>query len=652
MGTVSTFLCDTLEDYWADSMTWDELLDLVEIKVGSTNDLARRGREYRACEEDYVLFSWSFFVAPRRMLLERLCHLSLMQLQAQATPSLCSCHTIHREYYNYRTAGGFSGVKAIGPSLTVESSFLHPIGESPCPMRATKSTAVDLHALDARPPCDYPRNIVFSTNQQWDLSTAKNEKPATKANGTSGLLAATKAYLPAVAWYFRAYSLFARLRSPPPGVALHTRQRPERLGIQHMHLRGLGLVARCRRQRRAISPLPLPIPKLMPTPILIHDIRSRGRTGEEARPTPDPSASTAPATVDRRTTAATSTVPSPTLASHTKGVQFAHSPAFSPTPSPSHKASTLGLGVRMKHFASLRSRSQRDDKPPSSFVGGQTLAPRFTVVCGGRMGLFVPACIILSFRHLARSPLPLAPLPLLRQVEKERRVSKPLLTPLKYVHRKSSPIWLLAHPRLRPRAPAAGIRPFAPPVPIIIPTASPPLVPRAHCARFGSLCTPAFPRALPPPECAHSDRQPLGPLQPHVYLDFRPRRWFRALAARILAPRAPPPFPARSRRRNVPIQTDNPLAHPNRMSTSIFGPTAGSARSLRTFWLPTHPRRCPCAPAAGFRPIAPLPRRWFRALAARVLVPRAPPPFPARSCCRNVPIQTANPLAHSHRMST
>ncbi|KAJ6521856.1 hypothetical protein B0H19DRAFT_1277589 [Mycena capillaripes] len=203
-------LCDALEDYWADSMTWYELLDLVEIKVGSTNDLARRGREYRACEEDYVLFSWSFFVAPRRMLLERLCHLSLMQLQAQATPSLCSCHTIHREYYNYRTAGGFSGVKAIGPSLTVESSFLHPIGESPCPMRATKSTAVDLHALDARPPCDYPRNVVFSTNQQWDLSTAKNEKPATKANGTSGLLAATKAYLPAVAWYFRV-----------PGSAVH-----------------------------------------------------------------------------------------------------------------------------------------------------------------------------------------------------------------------------------------------------------------------------------------------------------------------------------------------------------------------------------------------------------------------------------------------
>ncbi|KAJ6521855.1 hypothetical protein B0H19DRAFT_1277588 [Mycena capillaripes] len=82
-------------------------------------------------------------------------------------------------------------------------------------------------------------------------------------------------------------------------------------------------------------------------------------------------------------------MPSPTLASHTKGVQFAHSPAFSPPTSPSHKASTLGLGARMKHFASLRSRSQRDDKPPSSFVGGQTLAPRFTVVCGGMRGFVV-----------------------------------------------------------------------------------------------------------------------------------------------------------------------------------------------------------------------------------------------------------------------
>ncbi|KAJ6592555.1 hypothetical protein B0H19DRAFT_1224474 [Mycena capillaripes] len=52
-------------------------------------------------------------------------------------------------------------------------------------------------------PGGYPRNsVVFSTNQ-WDHSTAKNEEPATKPNGTSGLLAATKAYLPpAVASYF------------------------------------------------------------------------------------------------------------------------------------------------------------------------------------------------------------------------------------------------------------------------------------------------------------------------------------------------------------------------------------------------------------------------------------------------------------------
>ncbi|KAJ6578138.1 hypothetical protein B0H19DRAFT_1062675 [Mycena capillaripes] len=320
-------LCDALEDYWADSMTWDELLDLVEIKVGSTNDLARRGREYRACEEDYVLFSWSFFVAPRRML--------LAPSPGYSEPLLVS--------YN-----------------------------PPRVLQLSDSWWIFWGQGDRQAVQEDDRSIQRMRNQQ--------PRPMARR----------------VCWLHEGV-LAGRSVVFPPGSAVHPPVSPCTPGSVLSDSEfstcttGLGLVARCRRRRRAISPLPLPIPKLMPTPILIHDIRSRGRTGEEARPTPDPSASTAPATVDRRTTAAssTSTVPSPTLASHTKGVQFAHSPAFLPPPSPSHKASTLGLGARMKHFASLRSRSQCDDKPPSSFVGGQTLAPRFTVVCGGMRGFVV-----------------------------------------------------------------------------------------------------------------------------------------------------------------------------------------------------------------------------------------------------------------------
>ncbi|KAJ6592553.1 hypothetical protein B0H19DRAFT_1224473 [Mycena capillaripes] len=82
-------------------------------------------------------------------------------------------------------------------------------------------------------PGGYPRNsVIFSTNQ-WDHSTAKNEKPATKSNGTSGLLAATKAYLPpTVASYFplgadasnttSSSSSSNDTLSPRPGSAGHT----------------------------------------------------------------------------------------------------------------------------------------------------------------------------------------------------------------------------------------------------------------------------------------------------------------------------------------------------------------------------------------------------------------------------------------------
>lgn len=61
-------LRETLDDFRAQIITWDELLDEVDIKIGSTNNLTRQQGEYRACEEDYVLFSWDFWITQRRRL--------------------------------------------------------------------------------------------------------------------------------------------------------------------------------------------------------------------------------------------------------------------------------------------------------------------------------------------------------------------------------------------------------------------------------------------------------------------------------------------------------------------------------------------------------------------------------------------------------
>ncbi|KAJ6560212.1 hypothetical protein B0H19DRAFT_1069890 [Mycena capillaripes] len=137
-------LCDALEDYCADNLTWDELLDLVEIKVGSTNDLVRRVREYRACEEDYILFSWSFFVAPRRMLLASSPGCSESLLVSYNPPRVPQ---LSHSWWIFCGQGNRQAV------------------------------------------------------QEDDRSI--NKKLVTKPNGMSGLLAATKAYSPAVAWYFR-----------------------------------------------------------------------------------------------------------------------------------------------------------------------------------------------------------------------------------------------------------------------------------------------------------------------------------------------------------------------------------------------------------------------------------------------------------------
>ncbi|KAJ6548371.1 hypothetical protein B0H19DRAFT_1378896 [Mycena capillaripes] len=291
------------------------------------------------------------------------------------------------------------------------------------------------------------------------------------------------------------------------------------------------------------------------------------------------------------------------------------------------------------------------------------------------MGLFVPACITLSFRHLARpgAPLPLGPLPLPRQVEKEEQsdlAPRPPAPPPARSRRRNSPIriatgsarsqrafWFPTCPRLCRRAPASPIRPFASLIPWPTPAAS---------RVFGSPPAPAFAGAFPRPGFAHSHHQSLYPAQSYVCLNLGPRSWLRALAARVLVPHPPPPLPAHFGRHNWPIRTANPLAHPCRMSTSILDPPAGSARSHRSFWFLTRPRLFRRASAAIIGPPAPpipcptpatcLPQFWTPQLAPRARRARfgsgPPPPSPTCSRLPHSPIRTASPFIHPSRMST
>ncbi|KAJ7133855.1 hypothetical protein C8R46DRAFT_1048248 [Mycena filopes] len=95
-------------------ISWVTVLTKMEIKVGHTNDLGRRLGEYDDCTPGYVFLWQCAYSTSRRMLLERLVHLSLRYLGAKLRPYRCyGCGTRHREYYDFIRAGGFAGVEKI-----------------------------------------------------------------------------------------------------------------------------------------------------------------------------------------------------------------------------------------------------------------------------------------------------------------------------------------------------------------------------------------------------------------------------------------------------------------------------------------------------------------------------------------------------------
>ncbi|KAJ6557672.1 hypothetical protein B0H19DRAFT_1261274 [Mycena capillaripes] len=291
---------------------------------------------------------------------------------------------MHKKKKNVRPRAGQSSSPSKG-SPAIQAFNFSGLSENIILESARPSLAAAARA--AAPPCGYPHNVVFSTNQQWDHSTAKNKKPATKPNGTSGLLAATKAYSPAVAWYFRP----APQSTPPvshctPGSVLSDSEFSTCTYAGSVSLRTVNTDAGVaeRPARWGARPQTHPHPPHPPQSTLERPLRrSRCRLHPEHRPIHErahlnwlyvsrrvelssrrsilsptssnssTSTSTSNSNLNTQTQTQTQTqapAPAPclppTLASHTKGMQFALSPTSSPPPLPSHKA--LGLGVSIK----------------------------------------------------------------------------------------------------------------------------------------------------------------------------------------------------------------------------------------------------------------------------------------------------------------
>ncbi|KAJ7917286.1 hypothetical protein B0H13DRAFT_1870466 [Mycena leptocephala] len=81
----------------------------MEIKVGITNDLERRMRDYKKCGDGFV---WLFSYRSRSVKwIERMVHLTLKAAGAHVRPYRCAgCGHRHREFFFEVAAGGIEGV--------------------------------------------------------------------------------------------------------------------------------------------------------------------------------------------------------------------------------------------------------------------------------------------------------------------------------------------------------------------------------------------------------------------------------------------------------------------------------------------------------------------------------------------------------------
>ncbi|KAJ7182284.1 hypothetical protein C8R43DRAFT_940439 [Mycena crocata] len=134
-GRVDT---DTRDQYHDGRISLDVLLDVLEVKIGHTNSIRRRRRQYRICEKGQVIIWHSFYVVRNRIIAEHLVHSSLKSIGIRPIIRPCpGCRVRHREYYPFRAIGSFdrldcilrAGCWVLGEGVVVQLSIIRYLDE-------------------------------------------------------------------------------------------------------------------------------------------------------------------------------------------------------------------------------------------------------------------------------------------------------------------------------------------------------------------------------------------------------------------------------------------------------------------------------------------------------------------------------------------
>ncbi|KAJ7702563.1 hypothetical protein B0H16DRAFT_1748217 [Mycena metata] len=102
------------QDYEAEQISLETLLDHLEVKLGHTKAMKARQRQYRKCAKKQHLIWHHYYRTDRRMLAERMIQLTLDALGAQRAIRTCpGCGVRHREYYSFRSIGSYERLHRI-----------------------------------------------------------------------------------------------------------------------------------------------------------------------------------------------------------------------------------------------------------------------------------------------------------------------------------------------------------------------------------------------------------------------------------------------------------------------------------------------------------------------------------------------------------
>ncbi|KAJ7447044.1 hypothetical protein B0H11DRAFT_2214441 [Mycena galericulata] len=127
-------------------LTEADFLGRLVWKVGHTNDIPRRRREYRACDVGQRHIWICHWEVNRRLYCERLSQLNQLVNGGKLIIDVCpGCATRHREYFSFRSIGGFAAF------TTLMTNVVNFMGEVPtCVYFDPSQDTVDIYNLIRR----------------------------------------------------------------------------------------------------------------------------------------------------------------------------------------------------------------------------------------------------------------------------------------------------------------------------------------------------------------------------------------------------------------------------------------------------------------------------------------------------------------------